>query len=261
MYHAIGAPDEEAARFVLPGAAFAAQMRLLAGLRYRVLRLEEAVRALTNGDPLPRRSIALTFDDGTYDLHSFALPVLERHHFPATAFVVTQTMGSTVDWTDQAGIAGRATMTWDDALSLEPLVTLQPHTRTHASLRELTPELTVVTAGGRRGSPIGVLHDGESWLALLSIAADEDVLPNATSDGALALHFTRLMSIHWWVPVGGIIAFAAGAVTAWKTNWLPCTCTKSPRDWAGALWAVGTTDAASAIHASAIRRPSLDIGD
>ena len=140
MYHAIGAPDEEAARFVLPGAAFAAQMRLLAGLRYRVLRLEEAVRALTNGDPLPRRSIALTFDDGTYDLHSFALPVLERHHFPATAFVVTQTMGSTVDWTDQAGIAGRATMTWDDALSLEPLVTLQPHTRTHASLRELTPE-------------------------------------------------------------------------------------------------------------------------
>jgi cytochrome c oxidase assembly factor CtaG len=39
--------------------------------------------------------------------------------------------------------------------------------------------------------------------------------------GALALHFTRLMSIHWWVPVGGIVAFLAGALTAWKTNWLP----------------------------------------
>jgi type VII secretion protein EccE len=55
-------------------------------------------------------------------------------------------------------------------------------------LRELAPDLTVVTAGGRRGSPIGVVHDDRSWLALLSIAADEDVLPNSTGDGVLALH-------------------------------------------------------------------------
>jgi peptidoglycan/xylan/chitin deacetylase (PgdA/CDA1 family) len=140
MYHAIGAPGEAAERFVLPASAFAAQMRLLARLRYRVLRLETALRALMDGERLPRRSVALTIDDGTYDLRSLALPVLERHEFPATAFVVTRAMGGAVGWTEHAGLGGRATMTWDEALALEPLVTLQPHTRTHPSLRDLPRE-------------------------------------------------------------------------------------------------------------------------
>jgi peptidoglycan/xylan/chitin deacetylase (PgdA/CDA1 family) len=151
MYHAIGASGEDAARFVLPVSAFAAQMRLLAALRFRVVRLDEAVRALGAGENLPRRAVALTFDDGTDDLRLAALPVLERHDFPATAFVVTQAMGTTVGWTEHVGIAGRDTLTWDDALTLSPLITLQPHTRTHASLRGLADDaLLVELAGSRR---------------------------------------------------------------------------------------------------------------
>jgi peptidoglycan/xylan/chitin deacetylase (PgdA/CDA1 family) len=150
MYHAVGAPGEEAERFVLPASAFAAQMRLLALLHYRIVRLEDAVRALADGERLPRRSVVLTFDDGTYDLRSFGLPVLERHEFPATAFVVTQAMGTAVDWTDHAGLAGRTTMSWDDALALEPLLSLQPHTRTHPSLRELPPESLAEELSGSR---------------------------------------------------------------------------------------------------------------
>src|SRR5207248_6321696 len=86
MYHAIGDPAEAATRFVLPVTSFERQMWLLAALRIHVVRLEDATRSLLAGDPLPRRALALTFDDGTRDTRRLAFPILERHGFPATAF-------------------------------------------------------------------------------------------------------------------------------------------------------------------------------
>ena len=93
MYHAIGERDEPAARFVVPIGAFERQMAWLAHLRFNVISLQEAVRRLLVGERLPRRAVALTFDDGTRDLNTLAHPVLMRHEFPATAFVVTRAMG------------------------------------------------------------------------------------------------------------------------------------------------------------------------
>lgn len=150
MYHAIGESHEPATRFVLPLATFKRQMRLLALLRIRVVRLEEAVRALVSGEALPPRPVALTFDDGTKDNLTLARPVLERHGFPATAFVVTRAMGSTVTWTDHRGLAGRQTLSWPEALELEPLVSLQPHTRSHPSLRSLDDAALATELTGSR---------------------------------------------------------------------------------------------------------------
>jgi peptidoglycan/xylan/chitin deacetylase (PgdA/CDA1 family) len=150
MYHAIGEPGERASRFVVPIAAFARQMRALAALPLDVVALDEALATLHGGHALRRRSVALTFDDGTRDLALLGRPVLERHGFPATAFVVTGAMGSTVDWTDHADLARRRIMTWEEALDLQPRVAIQPHTRTHPSLRELgDAALTDEIAGSR----------------------------------------------------------------------------------------------------------------
>ena len=137
LYHAIGEPGEPASRFVVPIAVFERQMAWLARLRFRVVRLELAVRGLLAGERSPRRTVALTFDDGTRDNHSLALPVLRRYGFPATAFIVTRAMGSSVTWTDRAGLAQRPVMTWEEALELEPLMSLEPHTRSHPSLPTL----------------------------------------------------------------------------------------------------------------------------
>jgi peptidoglycan/xylan/chitin deacetylase (PgdA/CDA1 family) len=137
MYHAIGATDEPASRFVVPVDAFERQMGLLARLPLAVVSLEAACETLRRGAKLARRSVALTFDDGTRDFRTLGLPVLQRHRLPATAFVVTGAMGASVDWTDHEDLAGRAVMTWEDALELPPLVSIQPHTRTHPSLPRL----------------------------------------------------------------------------------------------------------------------------
>jgi peptidoglycan/xylan/chitin deacetylase (PgdA/CDA1 family) len=137
MYHAVGEPGEQAARFVVPLTEFEKQMAWLARGRFAVVSLQATVSAMLAGEPPPRRAIAITFDDGARDNRTLALPVLQRYGFPATAFVVTGAMGSSVSWTEHAGLAGRPVMTWSDALELEPLISLEPHTRTHPSLPRL----------------------------------------------------------------------------------------------------------------------------
>ncbi len=150
MYHAVGEPGERATRFVVPLTEFERQMALLARGRFAVVRLQAIVSAMLAGDALPRRAIAITFDDGTRDNRTLALPVLKRYGFPATAFIVTRAMGSSVRWTDYAGLAGRRVMTWSDALELEPLISLEPHTRTHPSLPSLDDEALAKELRGSR---------------------------------------------------------------------------------------------------------------
>jgi peptidoglycan/xylan/chitin deacetylase (PgdA/CDA1 family) len=150
MYHVIGDHDERPERFVVPIGTFERQMAWLARLRFNVLRLEEAVTRLAAGEALPRRAVSLTFDDGTRDLLTRALPVLERYGFPATAFVVTHAMGGTVTWTERPGIAGQPVLTWEETRELGSLVTLQPHTRTHPSLVKLADEQLAAELRGSR---------------------------------------------------------------------------------------------------------------
>jgi peptidoglycan/xylan/chitin deacetylase (PgdA/CDA1 family) len=150
MYHAIGEPGEAPARFVVPIGVFERQMAWLHRLRVPVLRLEDAVRRVLAGQVVPRRAVALTFDDGTRDNCTLGFPVLERYGFPATAFVVTGLMGSAVSWTESPELKGRPIMTWDEALAVQPLVSLQPHTRTHASLPTLDDGRLAAEVSGSR---------------------------------------------------------------------------------------------------------------
>lgn len=66
---------------------FESRMRWLRE-NFRVLPLEEAVLALGKGT-LPRRALAITFDDGYADNYDVALPILQALGLPATFFIAT----------------------------------------------------------------------------------------------------------------------------------------------------------------------------
>ena len=62
---------------------------------FRVVRLADIVEKLERGQPF-RRELAITFDDGYRDNFEHAAPILEKLGLPATFFVVTSWMGTSV---------------------------------------------------------------------------------------------------------------------------------------------------------------------
>src|SRR3954452_24396423 len=122
-YHQIRDPtaaDSAAARtYIVSPSAFAAQMRALDRAGYTPVTGDQLVAHLARGAPLPRRPVLLTFDDSSAGQYANALPVLRRHHFVATFFVMTVVLGKPgwltrgqVRAMDRAGMT-IAAHTWD----------------------------------------------------------------------------------------------------------------------------------------------------
>jgi len=82
--------------------AFRRQMEILAK-HFEVIPLEQLVQWLREGEPIPPRSVVLTFDDGYRNNVTCALPILQEFGFPACLFVT-------------AGLVGTQRMHWPDIL-------------------------------------------------------------------------------------------------------------------------------------------------
>ena len=54
----------------------------------------EQMSGFLKGEPLPARSVFITFDDGTKGIWQYADRILERHGMSATAFVITASIGT-----------------------------------------------------------------------------------------------------------------------------------------------------------------------
>ena len=88
---------------------FAKQLRTLARFA-NVLPLDEALRLMEAGEPLPPRAVVLTFDDGYRDNLDLGVPMLAEHGFPATFFLVPGFLSGTVGawWEDLSAAFERA---------------------------------------------------------------------------------------------------------------------------------------------------------
>ncbi len=140
MYHQVG-------EFARPAAhrstychirRFKAQMAYLRLLGYRVISLPEAVAAISGEIPLQGHSVVLTFDDGYQNFYDYAFPVLRRHGFPATVFLVSDLLGQPSRW---LGADGREAPPLMDTATLRKIrphgITLGAHTLTHPRLSRI----------------------------------------------------------------------------------------------------------------------------
>jgi len=80
---------------------FSAEIAYLAR-HHRVVPLEEIVDAMVNGRPVPRGTVAITFDDGFADNFYLAYSILQRHGVPATIFLVAESVeNGRVPWAER----------------------------------------------------------------------------------------------------------------------------------------------------------------
>ncbi len=89
-YHGISIEDEHQWRpylFLRPQ-QFERRLEILRNGDYAVLPLGEALERLYRKD-LPKRAVAITFDDGTYDFYRQAYPRLKQYGFPVTVYLTT----------------------------------------------------------------------------------------------------------------------------------------------------------------------------
>jgi peptidoglycan/xylan/chitin deacetylase (PgdA/CDA1 family) len=89
-YHGIALEDEDQWRpflYISPQ-QLERRLNILRDGGYNILPLGEALKRLQERD-LPPRSVALTFDDGTYDFYASAYPLLKRFGFPVTVYLTT----------------------------------------------------------------------------------------------------------------------------------------------------------------------------
>jgi peptidoglycan/xylan/chitin deacetylase (PgdA/CDA1 family) len=119
---------------------FGRQMTMLSRAGYRPISLGQAMRA--GGDvALPRRSVVITFDDGTLDFWEHGKPILEQHGFTATLFVVSGQVGGYSTWDRELGEPDRPLMSWDQIRQLHrDGFEIGSHTHSHRPLTELSDE-------------------------------------------------------------------------------------------------------------------------
>jgi peptidoglycan/xylan/chitin deacetylase (PgdA/CDA1 family) len=143
MYHSIDRHgDPRAPRWTLSPTLFAEHMHWLAVHDYRPLTISDLVSARASGKPLPPRTLAITFDDGLRDFLTGALPVLQRHSFPATLYVVTGYVGKTSRWSRSLGEADRPMLSWGELRFIsEHGIECGAHTHSH-------PQLDIIPRAG-----------------------------------------------------------------------------------------------------------------
>lgn len=105
--------------------------------------LETAAGVMNRAGRMPRRTVAVTLDDGFADNYEIALPVLQRYGIPATVFVVAETIrhGQEVDWVDDAPATGLRTLDREQILEMAAAgISIGSHSLRHRVLTELSAE-------------------------------------------------------------------------------------------------------------------------
>jgi len=89
-YHGTSLGDEHQWRpaLYLPPQILEQRLQALRAMKCTILPLGESLQRLQAGE-LPPRSVAVTFDDGTYDFYRQAYPLLKKYEIPATVYQTT----------------------------------------------------------------------------------------------------------------------------------------------------------------------------
>jgi peptidoglycan/xylan/chitin deacetylase (PgdA/CDA1 family) len=137
-YHSVAGPSTPDS--VTP-AAFERHMCHLSANGYYTLSADELHAYLVRGEPVPPKSVVITFDDGRATLWTAAYPILKRYGLRAVCFLVPGFMSesgmrSGPDGSTEADLSDVPALTWDEVRAMhdDGLVDFQSHTLDHTRI-------------------------------------------------------------------------------------------------------------------------------
>jgi len=136
MYHHVREPgpglaDASSLRFAVSPVEFEKQLDYLKQNGYTTIDTGMLEHAMSTGEPLPAKSVMLTFDDGWETQFTIVYPSLKARGMVGVFFVHTGVLG------DGPG----ASMSWSDVCQMEDDgMDIESHTISHPSLPNLEPE-------------------------------------------------------------------------------------------------------------------------
>lgn len=136
LYHNVGspAPAPEDASITLSPERFDRHLRYLRARGYAGITAAQWLAWISSGATIPEKAVVITFDDGYASFAKHALPILERHGFGASQFVITGLMGTGAQW------AGLPLMTAGEIIDCHNRgVEIGGHSRSHPNLSALAP--------------------------------------------------------------------------------------------------------------------------
>lgn len=126
-YHSVMQENGNEVR--MPPDQFEAQMAYLKDKGYHSISLEQLYKATYKGGDLPAKPFVITLDDGYVDNYTTAFPILKKHGFTATVFMITS-------YINEEGF-----MSWSQ---LKDLVAngweIEGHTANHPYLSKIDPK-------------------------------------------------------------------------------------------------------------------------
>lgn len=126
MYHRVAYAGASGELNVVGQKSFDRQMKFLYKHGYQVISLDDLVDGILKGSLFNRRSVVITFDDGYEDNYIKAFPTLKKYDFPATIFVISDSVGTP------------GFMTWQQLKEMQDAnVKVGSHTRHHVYLPDV----------------------------------------------------------------------------------------------------------------------------
>ncbi len=131
-------------RFAITVDLFEQQLRYLKENGYVGITLDQLDRFLRYEQPLPKKAVVITIDDGYKSAKTYAAPMLKKYGFPATFFIYTDFIGG-----------GRHSLSWDELRELKAQgFEVEGHSKTHSNLAVPLPNERPADRSARLDSEI-----------------------------------------------------------------------------------------------------------
>ncbi|MEX0431620.1 polysaccharide deacetylase family protein [Spiribacter insolitus] len=202
MYHRVGNPD-------YPGTSvtreqFQAHLDYLDDNDFNIVPLGRVVEALQTREPLPDRTVAITFDDAYRSVREVAHPMLAARDWPYTVFVATEGVNAGydgyLDWDQLREMASDGARFGNHSRSHAPLFVrdddeTRPQWRARieddltAAQQRLAEELGDALY---QSPPLLAYPYGEYSLELMDLAAEMGFVAFGQQSGAIGIHSNSL---------------------------------------------------------------------